>query len=246
MSTSPTPEPTRTLLRPGPTRRASALDLAVFVTCSLAFFGIEELLRHAGRFPYPGLFDGGPTLVASFLVMVSLVRWRGQRGADLGLRRPARWWTVPVWALAVVVANVAAQLTVVPVIASATGAPEPDLSRYDLIRGNLPMFLVATAGTMLTGGFIEEVLYRGLMVDRLARILGGDRRALVLGALLCGVPFGLVHFAWGIGGILVTTVMGSVMGLLYLATRRNLWPLVAGHALLDALLMVQVYLGAIE
>jgi membrane protease YdiL (CAAX protease family) len=67
----------------------------------------------------------------------------------------------------------------------------------------------------------------------------------VFGALLCGVPFGLVHFTWGIGGILVTTVMGSVMGLLYLATGRNLWPLVAGHATLDALLMTQAYLGVL-
>jgi membrane protease YdiL (CAAX protease family) len=98
---------------------------------------------------------------------------------------------------------------------------------------------------MLTGGFIEEFIYRGMMIDRLARIVRG-RRAYLVAALLNGVPFGLIHFEWGIGGILVTTVMGSVLGLLYLATKRNLWPLIVAHATLDAILMIQVYLGVLS
>jgi membrane protease YdiL (CAAX protease family) len=45
------------------------------------------------------------------------------------------------------------------------------------------------------------------------------------------------------GGILLTTVMGSVLGLMYLATGRNLWPLVVAHATLDAMLMIMLYSG---
>jgi membrane protease YdiL (CAAX protease family) len=99
---------------------------------------------------------------------------------------------------------------------------------------------------MITGGFMEEFLYRGLMIDRLGRIFGGGKRALWLAAILNGVPFGLIHFEWGIGGILMTAVMGLVMGLMFLATRRNLWPLVLAHATLDFLLLLQVYLGVLD
>ena len=98
---------------------------------------------------------------------------------------------------------------------------------------------------MVTGGFIEEFIYRGLMVDRLARIFGGGKRGLVWAGLSCGVPFGLIRFQWGVGGMIGTAVMGSAPGLMYLATRRNLWPLIAGHATLDAILMAQVYYGVI-
>jgi membrane protease YdiL (CAAX protease family) len=109
----------------------------------------------------------------------------------------------------------------------------------------MPLFLISAGGAMITGGFIEEFIYRGLMVDRLHRICGGGRRSLWLAALLCGVPFGLVHFQWGVGGMLVTAVMGSVLGFMYLATGRNLWPLIAAHATLDFVLMLQVYLGVL-
>ena len=145
----------------------------------------------------------------------------------------------------VLIVSVVAQLTIVPLLARVLNAPAPDFSRYDIIRANLPVFLIAAGGSMITGGFIEEFIYRGLMIDRLGRIFGGGKRGLRLGALLCGVPFGLIHFQWGVGGMLVTAVMGSVLGLMYLATRRNLWPLIAAHATLDFVLMLQVYLGVL-
>ena len=138
-----------------------------------------------------------------------------------------------------------AQLTLLPALAYLLKVGPPDFSRYDILRGNLKLFLIATPGAMITGGFIEEYIYRGLMIDRLSRIFGGSKRALIYAALLNGVPFGLIHFQWGIGGMLVTAVMGSVLGVMYLATKRNLWPLIAAHATLDALLMTQVYFGVI-
>jgi membrane protease YdiL (CAAX protease family) len=152
---------------------------------------------------------------------------------------------VPAWGLVVLAVNIAAQLTLAPALAALFSLPAPDVSQYSVLRGNLGLFLLATAGSMVTGGFIEEVIYRGLMVDRLSRLFGGGRRGAALGALTCGIPFGLVHFEWGLGGILATAVMGATLGLMYLATRRNLWPLVAAHAALDLILMLQAYLGVI-
>ena len=60
------------------------------------------------------------------------------------------------------------------------------------------------------------------------------------------MPFGLIHFKWGIGGMVSTAVMGATLGLMYLATRRNLWPLIAAHATLEFLLMWQVYMGMLS
>jgi membrane protease YdiL (CAAX protease family) len=192
------------------------------------------------------MFGGGMTLIGSFFVVVGLMKWRGQSWGDLGLKRPRRWWTIPVWGLVILVVNVVAQLTIVPLIAMLVNAPPPDLSRYDIIYQNLTMLLTAMIGSMITGGFIEEFIYRGLMIDRLGRIFGGGRRGLVFAALLNGLPFGLIHFEWGIGGMMVTTIMGSVLGLMYLLTKRNLWPLIAAHATLDAILMLQVYYGVLN
>lgn len=62
-------------------------------------------------------------------------------------------------------------------------------------------------------------------------------------AFLNGLPFGLIHFEWGLGGILLTIIMGSVLGLMFLAAKRNLWPMIVAHATLDALLMTLLYFG---
>ena len=64
-------------------------------------------------------------------------------------------------------------------------------------------------------------------------------------AVLSGIAFGLIHFEWGFGGIVSTAVMGATLGFMFLATRRNLWPLIAAHATLDFILMLQVYLGVL-
>lgn len=224
-------------------RWTAAVDILLTLAASGVLYGLELGLQSVGLLPESGMYTGAITLVGTFFFVWWLVRWRGESLAVLGLRRPPTWWFVPAWGLVVFGVNIAAQVTVVPALASLFSLPAPDVSQYNLLRGNLGLFVVAALGSMITGGFIEEVLYRGLMVDRISRVFGGGRRGRLLGALGCGIPFGLIHFEWGLGGIFVTAVMGAILGLMYLVTRRNLWPLVAAHAGLDLVLMLQAYLG---
>lgn len=230
----------------GPDRRRAAIDVVLYVVAAFAFYGVEAGLDHAGLYPLPSFAKGGLTLIASLFIVIALQRRHGLGWRELGLRRPARWWTIPVWGLAIMVVTIIAQLTVVPLLARLLGAPEPDLSRYDPIVGNLPLFLASALGAMFTGGFIEEVIYRGFLIDRLERVLGRFRHAAAGAAVLSGMVFGLIHFEWGFGGIVSTAVMGATLGFLFLATRRNLWPLIAAHATMDLILLLQVYLGAFE
>ena len=233
----------RAAVQPG--RGAALADILLTLAASGALYALELGLQSLGLLPRSGMYTGAITLVGTFFFVWWLVGWRGESLAVLGLRRPPAWWFVPAWGLVVLVVNVAAQATVVPALASLFHLPAPDFSQYGLLRGNLGLFVAVALGSMVTGGFIEEVLYRGLMVDRLARVFGGGRRGELLGALGCGVPFGLIHFEWGLGGVFVTAVMGAVLGLMYLVARRNLWPLVAAHAGLDLILMLLAYLGMI-
>lgn len=225
------------------TRAQAAADILLVVLAALAAYAFEEALRELGFFPFPAAFDGVLTLVTAFAAAAAILRWRGHDWSRIGLRKPPNWWFIPVWALVVLVVNAVFQSTLVPFLAGALQLDPPDFSRYDVIYQNLPMLLLVAAGAMVTGGFIEEFIYRGLMIDRLSVIFGGGRVGLVAAALLNGLPFGLIHFEWGIGGILMTTVMGSVLGLMFLVTRRNLWPLIVAHATLDGVLMTLLYFG---
>jgi len=225
------------------TRAQAAADILIVVATALVVYSVEEFLRAQDLFPFPAPFDGAMTLIGGFIAAVAVLKWRGHGWGRLGIRMPPSWWFVPAWAVAVLVVNAMFQSTLVPYLAGALQLEPPDFSRYDIVYQNLPMLLLIASGAMLTGGFIEEFLYRGLMIDRLSVIFGGGRAGLLAAALLNGLPFGLIHFEWGLGGILMTTVMGSVLGLMFLAARRNLWPLIAAHATLDALLLTLLYFG---
>ena len=225
------------------TRAQAATDILLVVAAALVAYTIEETLRGFDLFPFPPAFDGALTLIVAFVAAAFVLRWRGHKWSHIGLRKPPNWWFIPVWAAVVLVVYAMFQNTLVPYLAGVLQLDPPDFSRYDVVYQNLPMLLLIAAGAMLTGGFIEEFLYRGLMIDRLSIIFGGGRIGLVAAALLNGLPFGLIHFEWGIGGILMTTVMGSVLGLMFLITRRNLWPLIVAHATLDAVLMTLLYFG---
>lgn len=227
-------------------RQAAAVDILLTLGVSGVLYGLELWLQSLGLLSRSGMYTGAISLTGTFLFVLWLVRWRGQGVGVLGLRRPPTWWFVPAWGFVVFVVTVLLQVTVVPALASLLNLPAPDVSQYNVLRGNFGLFVMAALGSMFTGGFIEEVVYRGLMVDRLTTIFGGGRRGQLWGALACGIPFGLIHFEWGFGGIFVTAVMGSTLGLMFLVTRRNLWPLVAAHASLDFVLMLQAYLGMFE
>jgi membrane protease YdiL (CAAX protease family) len=227
-------------------RRAAVADVLLTFVAIGGLYALELGLQRLGALPKSGLYTGAITLVGAFFFVWWLVRWRGESLAVLGLRKPPTWWFVPAWGLVALVVNIAAQLTLVPTLAGLFDLPAPDVSQYNILRGNFRLFVAAALGSMVTGGFIEEVVYRGLMVDRLAKVFGGGRRGRILGALGCGIPFGLIHFEWGVGGMFVTAIMGAILGLMFLVARRNLWPLVAAHASLDLILMLQAYLGMLE
>jgi membrane protease YdiL (CAAX protease family) len=79
----------------------------------------------------------------------------------------------------------------------------------------------------VTGGAIEETLYRGYAIERLATITG--RRW--LGGAISAVAFGLAHVpGWGIGFALAADLpFGIVMTLFYL-WRRDLVANILAHS----------------
>ena len=97
------------------------------------------------------------------------------------------------------------------VMANIVGIPEDaDLTKYNYLRGNLPMLLISLAGVYFVSSFGEEVVYRGFLITRLQELFGGNRRLPIIGAVIVSsVIFGFAHFEWGAMGIAQTTCMGA-------------------------------------
>lgn len=186
--------------------------------------------------------------VANVLMLAVIwagLRARGQGWSHLGLGRPRGTWRALAGILGKSIAVFLAA-GVAFVLGSALVGPgaagEADMGSYTYLQGNLPMLLLALAAVYVVSSFGEEVVYRGFLIVRLEELGGGGRTALAAAVVASAVVFGLVHFDWGVVGIIQTGLMGLVLALAFLLVKRNLWVLVLAHSYLDTLLLVQLYL----
>ena len=112
------------------------------------------------------------------------------------------------------------------------------------VNGNLAAAISMALILPLTASIPEEIIYRGFLMGRLASLLGTDTRGNVLTVLIQALIFGSIHFTWGIGGVLMTFMMGIVWGTAYLLCGRNLWVVILAHSAGHLLFVTQLYLGA--
>ena len=220
-------------------RSANLADIAIVVFVSvLAFLGE---LAFADHLPWGDEARGVIAVLAGAATALAITLGRGGSLADLGFRRPARWATAPAWAFGILVVFVVAQ-NVVPLLAAPFfDLPEPDMSRYDVVRGNLAAAVSLALLLPLTAAIPEEMLYRGFLIERLTRLFAGTKAAPVLAVLAQAAIFGSVHFQWGFGGIVVTAIMGAVWGFAFLLCGRNLWIVIIAHSAAHIAMLTQLY-----
>jgi hypothetical protein len=206
----------------------SALEIAAFVAIVVAdAFGLVPLTQ---------------TVLLLPLVWVSL-RLRREGWATIGFRRPPG----PGQALAAgVAAGLALELLAVfvttPWISGLFGV-EPDYSDLAGIRGNLSLLVIFLALSWTLAAFGEELCFRGFLMKRVADVLGGSRAAWLASLLLSSVLFGWGHTEQGVSGWLQEGLSGLLLGVLFLATRRNLVVPIVAHGVSNTLAFVLIYFG---
>lgn len=160
-------------------------------------------------------------ILTTLVVVVVLLGER--RGLDsIGVRR-ARAWDFALAVAGFVAAGLVVQLTMPLIAALGLDTLEAGVRRLS----ELPFSLRLVAA--LSAGITEEVLFRGFLVERLAKLTG----RLGVGAVLSWALFTVLHIpGWGIGGALQIGVVSTLFYLLYLK-RRSIWPCVALHVMND-------------
>ncbi len=157
------------------------------------------------------------------------------------LSRPASWSrTLGLASLATV--TIVAVMLAGSVAAGAAGFEAPDTEGImDLVRqGPLDLLIWIAVVAWGSAAFGEELLWRGFLMDRLARLPGLRGRALAVLAIQAAV-FGLPHLYQGWSGALVTGIVGLILGWMRLRTGGNLWALVIAHGLVDTIMLSAGY-----
>jgi uncharacterized protein len=164
-----------------------------------------------------------------------LVLLRGERLADIGLNRPASWTRTFIIGIGL------AAIVFIAMYVSEKAGFRRDLSKFKDVQGNLLLAVLGVFYAFIGAGFYEEFTFRGFLMQGLAMLFGGNRSAWIIACVVQGALFGLGHAYQNPLGIAITGTLGILMGLLVLASGRNLWAVIIGHGLFDASRFVLFY-----
>lgn len=213
--------------------------IAIVISVSAVAFVVEVAV--ADHLPWGEEARGVIAVLLGAIAALWLTVRKGGSLANLGLTRPKRWWTVPFWVLGIFVTFGVAQALVPQLLAPLFGLPPPDMSRYDFIRGDALAAISMALLLPLTAAIPEEIVYRGFLIRQFERLYGDGYAGPMLAVLSQALIFGLVHFQWGLGGIVMTSIMGLVWGVAYLLCGRNLWIVILAHSAAHVALVLQLY-----
>lgn len=186
----------------------------------------------------------------AYIVMLSTLyaslRLQGTNWSHLGVSfKFAGWRSVAVTVrralIIFVLAGLAFGLGAI-VIANIVGVPEPaNFQSYDYLKGNPGMLLMALVGVYIVSSFGEEVLFRGYLMTRCAEMFGSNKLGWRVAIAVSTVVFALIHYDWGISGVVQTGCMGFVLAYAYVRLNQRLWANIIAHGILDTILIVQLY-----
>jgi membrane protease YdiL (CAAX protease family) len=164
-----------------------------------------------------------------------LIRLRGETLADIGLKRPVSWMRTFMIGVGF------AAIVFIAMYVSEKAGFRRDLSKFKEVQGNLELAILGVLYAFIGAGFYEEFMFRGFLMQGLATLFGASRGAWIAACVVQGALFGLAHAYQNPLGIAITGTLGVLLGLLVLASGRNLWPVIIGHGLFDASRFVLFY-----
>ena len=189
-------------------------------------------------------------LLARLAIVLSLASWflrvRGLNWADLGLCKPVWWRFAAAIPLGLVVGFTI--VTGVNIGLRKAGVHSSDFTAFAGIHDNLAEYLFwGFAVAWGAAGIGEELIFRGFAMNALQRIAGPAARGATTVAIVGqALLFGGMHLYQGLGGAVTTSVVGLVLGLVWLGSGRNLWAGIVTHGLIDCSSITAIYLNGIS
>ena len=210
----------------------AALELLLAMAIIVAGLQIRSIVFMLGSAPW--------LMVLGLL----LVWWRGPGWREAGLRAPASLIRTVVIGVAVGIGwQVVGTYLAEPLIARLTSGARPDVSQFRSLVGNQAQLAFWLTITWTLAAVVEELAYRGWILNRCAELGQFSRSAWGAGLLCSSLLFGVVHAYQGLSGMIATGLTGVVFGVTYLATGRNLWAAMIAHGTLDTVGFAMMYAG---
>jgi len=197
-----------------------------------------ELVLLGGPFAYLGL--AGSVLM---LCLVMVIRKTGL--SHYGMGRITKPGLTILKGLGVALSVFAAVIFIInPLLNLIPGLGPRNMDKFKILFNNPTALVLNIAAMWVSAALLEELIWRGFLINRLLALLTGNKTTVkILTLLISSVVFGLAHAYQGPAGMIKTGAIGFVFGAAYLFLGKDLWPLVLAHGLIDTLDFVSHFYG---
>lgn len=183
----------------------------------------------------------GPLTAILFVLIALFIGKKQGSFKSIGFIHQDRWlYTFAIGSFLGVVIQLAYSIVFDPLIMKMTGTPI-DLSNFDTMRGNLPLFFIWLIIGIGFGGFLEEITFRGYLITRLKLIIGDSPFSLIVILLLASVPFGFAHLYQDWGGVISTGSFAFIIGVIFIRSKYNLWMPILTHGFGNVVGLLLIY-----
>lgn len=187
-----------------------------------------------------------PRTIVPFVALAWLSQWlRGKSWRDAGLRKPdPLLLTILVGVGVAVGAELAGALAIAPLLTRLTGEG-PTTAAFQYLRNNRTAWLGLVVLIWPLAAVMEEMVYRGYFLNRVADVFGRTRMGWFVGLVTSSLLFALAHGQYTLRFLATSLMMGLLEGSLYMAWKRNLWMPIIIHGMADTITLTLVFFGAI-
>lgn len=160
---------------------------------------------------------------------------------DFGLTWRAPWWATIAWA-AGWTALMFAWSPIADKIAERFYPKPPTLDAFKVIQQGLPQLIGGIVLAWIMGGFIEEFVFRGVVLNFTEAVLGptiGTWPAAAIAIVIAALGAGLCHAYQGPRAMVIVTQLSVLFGVLYVVSGYNLWAAILCHGFYDTIAFIR-------
>jgi len=196
---------------------------------------------------YEVIGAGSIAIWCAIIVATLLMKREGMIWPELGLRLPkgrGQWLRGIGWGLLAMFAVFLLMGLVLGPLFGALGLETPADAgdRFRFFLGKPLVFIGFLVVVIWFGAALgEEMFMRGFVLNRIATFFGEGPVGWSLALVIHASIFGAMHAYQGLAGMIGTGAIGFVLGVFYLVGKRNLFPVVLAHGLVNTIGLLGFY-----
>jgi hypothetical protein len=201
---------------------------ASIIVSVLLVLSTSALLIITGLKKQPGI-----GVIGAVVIIILAIWLRGRNLASIGLTPPENWLSTILLALVLGILIQLISVAIVEPLSEKVTQATHDFSVLQNVKGNWKALLQWLLMVWIFAALLEECVYRGFLMTEISWLVGTGTLPAIFNVIFTSLVFGFSHGYQGKSGILSTTLVGSLLAILFIWSGYNLWLPIFTHGFID-------------